>query len=397
MSRNIFESGQITVRELPAMIKFAKRHGKSLFILGSPGVGKSQVIKQTADKLFGEREDNLIDIRLSDKDPTDLSGLPVPVTEEDGATRTVFATPSFWPTDPDWEGIILLDEMNHADNFLQKVAMQIMLDHKCGCYKFPKGAVFVGAGNRSGDGAVLSVLEAPLANRLTIVEVIPDANVFLEDYAFQKGVHSSVIGYLKRQPSSIENYEAMADCNCPAFATPRSWVTASDIMWDLDHHLVSEAEARVLLQGTIGHTMMLEIMTYHTKKRNLPEIGDIFAGAVKEFKGQKSPDLIWILGSEGCIGLRNMMANIEVDDDEVVSSAANFLEYLWSNFQNDNRDFVFSVFKAMISPNALGNAILVNKEHGREKIMAKLIKAYPNLMAIVKQFGEEFRDLLAKA
>ena len=132
MSRNIFESGQITVRELPAMIKFAKRHGKSLFILGSPGVGKSQVIKQTADKLFGEREDNLIDIRLSDKDPTDLSGLPVPVTEEDGTTRTVFATPSFWPTDPGWEGIILLDEMNHADNFLQKVAMQIMLDHKCG-------------------------------------------------------------------------------------------------------------------------------------------------------------------------------------------------------------------------------------------------------------------------
>ena len=94
-------------------------------------------------------------------------------------------------------------------------------------------------------------------------------------------------GYLKRQPSSIENYEAMADCNCPAFATPRSWVTASDIVWDLDRHLVSEAEARVLLQGTIGHTMMLEIMTYHTKKRNLPEIGDIFAGAVKEFKGHE--------------------------------------------------------------------------------------------------------------
>ena len=98
--------------------------------------------------------------------------------------------------------------------------------------------MFVGAGNRSGDGAVLSVLEAPLANRLTIVEVIPDANVFLEDYAFSHGVHSSVIGYLKRQPSSIENYEAMVDCNCPAFATPRSWVTASDIMWDLDRRLI---------------------------------------------------------------------------------------------------------------------------------------------------------------
>ncbi|WP_105492139.1 ATP-binding protein [Escherichia coli] len=395
MSRNVFESGQITVRDLPEVIKFAKRHGRAVLILGPMGCGKSQVVKQTADSIYGERDDNLVDIRLSDKDPTDLSGLPIPVQGDGGETRTVFAVPDFWPNDPDWEGIIFLDELTHADNYLQKVAMQIMLDHKCGTYTFPKGSVFVGAGNRSTDGAVLSALEAPLANRFVIVEVVSNAEVFIEDFAFLNGVHSSVIGYLKKVPSSIDNYEAMADIGCPSFATPRSWEVASDILTDFDAGIITESLARVFLQGAIGHTMAIEIWTYHTKKRNLPEIGQIMAGKYKEYNGPKQPDILWILGSEGCIAIRNMMENASVGDEELVSCVANFLDFLWENFRDENRDFVFSVFMAMMKPNALGNALLVGK--GRDKIMAQLIKAYPNLMKIVKEFGEEFSAILAKA
>lgn len=394
MSRNVFESGQITVRELPAIIQFAQRHNRSVLILGPMGVGKSQVMKQIADNMFGERDDNLVDVRLSDKDPADLSGLPIPV-EVDGTTRTVFAIPEFWPSDPDWSGIIFLDELTHADNYLQKVAMQIMLDHKCGTYAFPKGSVFVAAGNRSTDGAVLSALEAPLANRFIIVEVTSNAEVFIEDYAFLNGVHSSVIGYLKRVPSAIDNYEAMAEINCPSFATPRSWVAASDILHDFDSGIISDAMARVLLQGAIGHTAAVEIWTYHTKKRNLPEIGRIMAGGCKEYVGPKQPDILWILGSEGCIAIRNMMENASISDEDLVSCVANFLDFLWENFKDENRDFVFSVFMAMMKPNALGNALLIGK--GRDKIVAQLIKAYPNLMKIVKEFGEEFSAILAKA
>ena len=39
---------------------------------GSPGVGKSQVVKQVADKLGIE----MIDLRLSQLDPVDLRGVP---------------------------------------------------------------------------------------------------------------------------------------------------------------------------------------------------------------------------------------------------------------------------------------------------------------------------------
>ena len=90
-----------------------------------------------------------------------------------------------------------------------------------------------------------------------------------------------------------------------------------------------------------------------------------------------------------------MMENASISDEDLVSCVANFLDFLWENFKDENRDFVFSVFMAMMKPNALGNALLIGK--GRDKIVAQLIKAYPNLMKIVKEFGEEFSAILAKA
>src|SRR5699024_2579553 len=99
-----------------------KKANKALRMFGGAGLGKSQVMKQVANEMFGERDDNLVDFRLADKDPTDVVGVQIPVTDDNGKTRTVYALPDFWPEDPDWEGIIFLDELLHADNYLQKVA-----------------------------------------------------------------------------------------------------------------------------------------------------------------------------------------------------------------------------------------------------------------------------------
>lgn len=394
MARNIFEGNQCTVRDIPALIQFAKRTNRALLLLAGPGIGKSEAVKQCADAMFGASDHNLVDVRLADKEPSDVNGLPVPVTGEDGKTRTVFALPSFWPDDPDWEGVVFLDELSHAEPYLQKVAFQILLDHRIGEYKFPKGAVFVCAGNRSTDGTQVAQLEAPLANRLIIVELLYDAESWLEDYALQHGVHSSIIGYLSQQPSSIENYDKMEEAGCPAFATPRSWVAASDVLKDYDAGLINSRLCKVLLQGVIGSVMMHEIYTYHDKKRNLTPIKDIMSGKVKEHQGKKTPDISWIIGSEGCTFLRNAVQNADYTDEDIVGFAANFLEYLHSNFAEDNRDFCLSVFMNLISKNVFGKAILIGCGN-REKLVAKLINKYPVAVQILKEYEELYKEALA--
>ncbi|AKJ73543.1 hypothetical protein SP40_102 [Salmonella phage 40] len=180
-------------------------------MFGGAGLGKSQAMKQVANMLFGERDDNLIDFRLADKEPSDVVGVQIPVTDDNGVTRTVYAIPNFWPEDPNWKGIVFLDELLHAEPYLQKVAYQIMLDHRIGTYVFPKGAVFAGAGNRPGDGTAVSMLEAPLANRMILVELDYDTTVWLQDYALHNDVHPTIVGFISANPGKIENYEEMLE------------------------------------------------------------------------------------------------------------------------------------------------------------------------------------------
>ena len=82
-SRNIFSGNWITLRDLPPLVQFCQRHKRSLMIFGGAGIGKSQAVKQIADSLFGPG-DNLVDFRLADKDNTDLTGVQIPYTDDNG-------------------------------------------------------------------------------------------------------------------------------------------------------------------------------------------------------------------------------------------------------------------------------------------------------------------------
>ena len=88
-------------------------------LIGSPGVGKSDVIKQVAKSLNLK----LIDFRLSTADPTDLSGLPF---VDNG--RSVFLPNEAFPiaTDEIPDGfngwLLFLDEISNAPMSVQAAA-----------------------------------------------------------------------------------------------------------------------------------------------------------------------------------------------------------------------------------------------------------------------------------
>lgn len=389
-SRNIFQEHHITLRDLPEEIRFCMRHKHSLMILGGAGLGKSACIKQCADMIFGARDDNMVDFRLADKEPSDASGVQIPVTDDKGETRTVYAIPDFWPRDPNWKGIIFLDELLHAEPYLQKLAFQIMLDRKIGTYSFPEGAVMVGAGNRSGDGTSVFMMEAPLANRMILAELIYDTEVFIQDYALPYDVHPSVIGYLSVNITDIENYEAMVEAGCPSYATPRTWVTASNILKDYDAKLLSARLAQVNLQGCIGTVLAKQLWIYHTRIASLTSIVDIMNGTAKTHTGPSTTDILWMYGSQGTQWLRKAIHNPEYTDDEIVEFSANFLKYLHNNFSAMNKDFVSAIFLSFIIENAYGKALLM--DGSREKLPAKLLIKHSIVMQIIKEYREDYAE-----
>lgn len=88
-------------------------------LIGSPGVGKSDTIKQVASALNLQ----VIDFRLSTADPTDLTGLPY---IKDG--RSVFLPNEAFPLETDEvpEGkdgwLLFLDEISNAPMAVQAAA-----------------------------------------------------------------------------------------------------------------------------------------------------------------------------------------------------------------------------------------------------------------------------------
>ena len=93
------------------------------FIWGPPGVGKSSVVRKVALR----QKLDLLDIRASLLDPTDLRGIP---TVSDDKAR--WCPPSFLPHDPDSAGILFFDELNAAPPLVQASLYQLTLDRRVG-------------------------------------------------------------------------------------------------------------------------------------------------------------------------------------------------------------------------------------------------------------------------
>ena len=139
-------------------------HHTPVMLWGPPGVGKSQMVAQVAER----HNAPLIDIRLSQMEPSDLRGIPFRSEDE-----VVWAVPAMLPSVKRHgeEGILFLDEITSAPPSVSAAAYQLILDRKLGEYEVPDGWAIIAAGNRQGDRGVTYSMPAPLANRFSHYEV----------------------------------------------------------------------------------------------------------------------------------------------------------------------------------------------------------------------------------
>ena len=226
-----------------------------LMVWGAPGLGKSTIIREMA-KQYGV---NFIDVRLAQREPVDIRGLPVPT--ENGVEWRVSAE---WPRDEKSKGIILFDELTAADRSLQVAAYEFILDRRLGdLYKVPDGWYICAAGNRTGDRAVASTMSSALANRFLHVELNSNADNWLA-WAAAHEIHPSVTGFIRFRPGMLfhqenENLER-------GWPTPRSWERVSTMMKVLPD---DESLIRHTVYGLVGTPAGVEFMAFHKTSQNL--------------------------------------------------------------------------------------------------------------------------------
>jgi len=223
-----------------------------LMLWGPPGVGKSDLVVQAA-AAFGWP---LIDLRLSQLEPSDLRGMPF---REAGEAWVRWAPPAFLP-DAARDGpcgVLFLDEVNAALPNVAAAAYQLVLDRRVGDYCLPPGWAVLAAGNRLRDGGVTYPLPAPLANRLMHLEVEPDLDDWLA-WAEAAGIDPALRRFLAAAPEWLCRPEPPVD-GPQAFATPRSWVFA-------DRALKKFADPGTrfeLLRACVGESAAAAFLAWH--------------------------------------------------------------------------------------------------------------------------------------
>ena len=241
------------------------RQHTPVMLWGPPGVGKSQIVAQVAQK----HQVPVIDIRLSQMEPTDLRGIPFRVGEQ-----VEWAVPAMLP---DVErhglnGILFLDEITSVPPSVSAAAYQLILDRRLGAYEVPAGWAIFAAGNRQGDRGVTYSMPAPLANRFSHYEL----DVNLDDWvawAYANGIDERLIAFLRFRPELLFEFDPAH--NPVAFPSPRSWEFAHRALQKFADNMQVLVEA---LQACVGPAAGIELHAFVDNLDKLPDIDAITRG-----------------------------------------------------------------------------------------------------------------------
>ena len=293
---------------------------------GPPGVGKSEIV----DTITQERAGMMIDLRLALMEPTDLRGIPY-YNEKTG--QMMWAPPADLPTQEladQFECVVLfLDEMNQAPQSVQAAAYQLILNRRLGSYTLPDNVLIVAAGNRESDRGVAYRMPSPLANRFVHLEMGVDFNDW-QTWALENKIHSDVVGYLTSNKMDLFNFDPKTASR--AFATPRSWTFASQLM-PQEGEVIADSELHDLIAGTVGDGVATKFMAHRAISGKLPNPTDILSGKVKTLSREaKEISAMFSLTASLCYELKEFAENNKGKSDKLYDMAINFFKFILKHF-----------------------------------------------------------------
>jgi len=311
---------EISVEEFKnlAFDLYTKGFRNSVLLIGAPGIGKSESVKQLAEKIAksldkkfvelefrwenGEIVDYsavfkkainilrnpdeyfvLIDLRLTECEPTDLLGIPRDFSVED--LKVFDYVPFIWQLVASASaGILFLDEITNVKRMdIRAVMYKLLRDRRAGWLKFHDDLLVVGAGNRPEDAVVASLLDAPVVNRVLVLRIKPPN---IDEWAEYMDRHVEdfdrrVVAFLQRFPDFLFQQPDDAETLNP-FPTPRTWTELAKIT-----HKVSDEHLDVVSYGYVGLEASTHLVTF--LRTEVPDVSDVL----------KNPSIINNYGVDG--------------------------------------------------------------------------------------------------
>ena len=271
---------------MPMIITYIKA-GLVPMMTGSPGMGKSDMIKQIA----ADFNLKVIDLRLSQCDPTDFNGFPK--LEGD---RASYAAMDTFPLegDPIPEGfsgwLLFLDEFNGAPEAVQKASYKVVLDKMIGQRHLHKKVAIVCAGNKDTDNALVEPMSTALQSRLVHIELATNVDDWL-DWAATNQLDPSITSFIKFKPSQLHAFDP--DHSDKTFACQRTWGFVDRLLKVASH---DDPNMLQLIAGTISEGVAREFVSHRKMFASIPTTDEIMANP-ELIAVPTEPSIIWAICS----------------------------------------------------------------------------------------------------
>lgn len=254
---------------LTARVKLQIEDGvkvRPAYVVGPPGVGKTQVVGQTAADMGIAFHALHAPLMLNeDFGMPNLSGGEV-----------VFATPShkFPFVDSDHfaeRGILLIDEVAQCTPDQQKIWANLFQERELHGRKLKPGWAIVASGNRMKDRAGAGRILSHFNDRFTTYEMEPSLDDWCQWALTKGGVRPEVVGFLRFRPDLLSAFDPDKEKS----PTPRAWAEGVSPVLDA----VPAAALHDTIKGDVGEGAAAEFAGFLATYRGLPDPDLVIANA----------------------------------------------------------------------------------------------------------------------
>lgn len=339
LNMKLHEGITVAIESHLSRIKNKKSTPAIFYLIAQPGVGKSEGFKSFCNKYnigFLGTEPGLVpeekfsgipDIIKNISDDTYCEQSKIPVKEFDKdkqefkvvgeatvnnqyknySIATKWSRPElvedlFELSKTSKNGVIcLLDDFHLCPPEIQKYMFEMETHRSISGHKIPDNVTFVLAGNNSAMAGA-KVQFSAVRNRTIIINVVPDIDQWVNEFAIPNNVNHHVVEFLQNKSNSC--YFCSEESTTEQFASPRSWTKGVSHVLDLceknefvNKILVGPREDCIGLaatvEGSVGPKAANAFMNYYKfyRKINLKQLFD--DGIVKISKGSEMETYIY--------------------------------------------------------------------------------------------------------
>ncbi len=202
------------------------------YLEGSPGIGKTEIVKQVADELgIG-----YVSFSLTHHTRNSILGLPVIKDLSNGkyteyTMSEIIAKVLEKKEAGEEEGVLLLDEFSCVSDSILPAMLAFLQTKNIGMHTLPEGWIIVLCGNPPQYNRNARKFDAAILDRIRKVSVEFDAQVFIS-YAKEKEMHPAIIEYLSINPSNV--YLCNTDNKELQLVTCRGWENLSYALYGIE-------------------------------------------------------------------------------------------------------------------------------------------------------------------